>query len=182
MPKQQTGFRADRDLLNQFRSRLALEGRDMGETIEKLIHNFMSIEGVCLAYPGAVPANPNRNDPNGMEFESVQNVLLLLRSSVPSANLIRQIIFTQLQLIQLTGKMNEQAARSSSAKPPAVQANIHAADSTDRTGTALAQHRMAEAQSLAVELKIAAGEARNLKTVGVQHGSGTEGRRKGLGK
>jgi hypothetical protein len=34
---QQTGFRADKDLLNRFRSKLALEGRDMGPVIEGFI-------------------------------------------------------------------------------------------------------------------------------------------------
>lgn len=38
---QQTGFRADRELLNRFRSKLASEGKDMGRVLEEYIEFYV---------------------------------------------------------------------------------------------------------------------------------------------
>lgn len=38
---QQTGFRADKDLLNRFRSRLAREGRTMGGMLVRFIRQYL---------------------------------------------------------------------------------------------------------------------------------------------
>ena len=42
--QQQTGFRADKELLNRFRSKLALEGLDMGPVIETFITGYVAGE------------------------------------------------------------------------------------------------------------------------------------------
>jgi len=47
--RQQTGFRADKDLLNRFRSKLALEGLDMGPVLEGFIGSYVDDQEVHRA-------------------------------------------------------------------------------------------------------------------------------------
>ena len=169
---QQTGFRADKDLLNRFRSKLALEGRDMGPVIESFIVRY--VEGAEGAQaPVNVVEIPQREAPHtDPEWELVNEVLTVIRSGGDAADLLRRTTATLLRMARLEAAEDERG----------IETGTHQAHTQNRAGNPLTDHRIEEAERLAAEINSEAAEARASAPQRAADGQGSHGGRKRLGR
>jgi hypothetical protein len=168
---QQTGFRADKDLLNRFRSKLALEGRDMGPVIEGFIVRY--VEGAEGAEgPLSVVETPQKEAPGTEpEWELVNEVLTVIRSGGDAADLLRRTTATLLRMARL------EAAGDGTG----IETGTHETHTQNRAGNPVADHRIEEAERLAENIRREAEENRTPSPQRAATGKGTHGGRKKLG-
>ena len=168
---QQTGFRADKDLLNRFRSKLALEGRDMGPVIESFIVRY--VEGVEGAEaPGNVVAIPQREAPHtDPEWELVNEVLTVIRSGGDAADLLRRTTATLLRMARL----------EAAGDGIGLETGTHQTHPQNRARNPLTDDRIEEAERLAAEIDSEAEETRASAPQRTADGTGSHGGRKRLG-
>jgi hypothetical protein len=173
--KQQTGFRADKDLLNRFRSKLALEGRDMGKALEEFIGVYLaggSAGSEALAEGAISPEEQPRSE---TEWEMVHDVLSLIRAGGESAHFLRATTKTLLRLNTLEAALGGEIGIEQSQTRP------YEAHPQNRARTPVTDQRIAEAQHVASELNQAATEARGARAEHPSNESGFERRGKRLG-
>jgi hypothetical protein len=165
---QQTGFRADKDLLNRFRSKLALEGRDMGPVIESFIVRY--VEGAEA--PVNVVEIPQKEAPNtGPEWELVNEVLTIIRSGGDAADLLRRTTATLLRMARLEAAVDGAG----------LEAGTHQTHPQNRARNPLTDDRIEEAERLAAEINSEAEETRASAPQRTADGKGSHGGRKRLG-
>ena len=103
---QQTGFRADKKLLNKFRSLLALEGRDMGPVIEHMIGSYVNRTHVATHFdddrvPNRVYVDTNALRLSERELETVNEVVEIMRTDGEAAELLKRTAVMLLRMARL---------------------------------------------------------------------------------
>ena len=168
---QQTGFRADKDLLNRFRSKLALEGRDMGPVIESFIVRYVEGAEGAQALVNVVEI-PQREAPHTEpEWELVNEVLTVIRSGGDAADLLRRTTATLLRMARL------EAAGDGTG----LETGTHQTHPQNRARNPLTDDRIEEAERLAAEINSEAEETRASAPQRTADGAGSHGGRKRLG-
>jgi len=118
---QQTGFRANKKLLNRFRSKLALQELDMGSVIEEFIRQYVQNEVPVALVKGA----------EGPECSIVNRILAIVRQGGPAAELMVQTANTLYALVVSSdGKVDTgtQHNPDNSAEAPVTSAAIEAVE------------------------------------------------------
>jgi hypothetical protein len=160
---QQTGFRADKDLLNRFRSKLALEGLDMGPVIVSFIARY--VEGTA---DSVVPAERKEEPKSGSEWEIVNEVLEVIRRGGEAADLLRRTSGMLARVVEM-----EADGR--------LEIGSHQTHTEDRAGNPVTDERIEEAVLLAAEINGEAEESRRSAPKRPSNAARPDGGRKRVG-
>lgn len=177
--RQQTGFRADRTLLNEFRSRIAHEGRDMSTVIEGLIIDYMVDSGrkmpknrkVKVDLKSVYPAsnlkwNNQRLSPVTEEEVATASIAVgVVRAGGAPASILRLLLKSLSGLIYMENRAGETG--------PSVKTDIDEAHQTNSARHPLTDDRIAAAERVATELDVETKEARSFAGRRPANGAGT---------
>lgn len=153
--RQQTGFRADKALLNRFRSRLALEGTDMGHAIERLIVDFMEDSSrpvTASSYPMPDFSFISATGLTGDDLAAMRYAVTLIRKGGEGAEILRLTLRSLRNLhVEKSGEDGFAAEGSFNENHPANSARYPVTD-----------ERIAAVERMAQELSDATQEARGI--------------------
>jgi len=135
-------------LLNRFRSKLALEGLDMGPVLEGFIERYVA--GAESAQPGTLVITP------GGESTVVKDVLTVVRSGGEAAELLKRTASSLVLMVRAGGSDAMAYAQREHGNGDWLEPG--SPDPKDRPGDPVTERRIEEAERVAEEIKREAKE------------------------